>query len=241
MLQLWLYDLVLEVGDQYGFEADELDERLAIAKDAERGEKVWAVDVQRNNQVHGSIYTGKKFLVCTTGQMYHKMMMYGKPSTYEIITMKDIVFLYLDIEFDIKHEEEPLTLDECRCAVTLLKEWLITHVHSSFPDVLIDNDECRAMHACAQNKFSLHIVHRSIVFDNAQSLCARTAAFIKALYADLTPITMCNCAHTIGSGATHLSSLSVYKKNQQYRSLGASKLEKDRPLMLVRHVVGERC
>lgn len=45
----------------------------------EGAEKIWAIDVQRNTS-DGNNYTGKKFLVCSVGAIYQKMIWFILPT-----------------------------------------------------------------------------------------------------------------------------------------------------------------
>jgi hypothetical protein len=124
-------------------------------QNTQRQERVWAIDYSRT--VNGKSYPGKKFIVCEARQMYQKMLMYGKPSTYEVITQEDYVKLYLDCEFDLA-EVHALTAENVIGIVSFLTQCLDQHLRLSFPELNFESSDALVLHSCTPHKMSIHII-----------------------------------------------------------------------------------
>ncbi|CEP12324.1 hypothetical protein [Parasitella parasitica] len=176
-------------------------------------------------------------------QMYSKLVLYQKPTCYEVILEGSPVFLYLDIDISLQASDADFTFEEVNCLVNYIKSRLITHLDLSFSD--ISHDDLKILHACTSKKLSLHVIHRGVVFDNHSSSCASYVAELIYYFkndilngesrqfddTDRAP-TFEFIAKTRLRSHTDFIDHSVYKKSQQFRCLGSSKIGKNRPLVL---------
>ncbi|KAI8575167.1 hypothetical protein K450DRAFT_263007 [Umbelopsis ramanniana AG] len=200
---------------------------LALAR-VTHSERVWAIDVPRISE-DGSRYVGKKFWTGTVGAMYDNSCWNGKPSIYEVITERDNVRLYLDCEFDLS-DTQLLTKEDVFTCVQFIRSCLNQHLRLSFPSLDINPNELIILHGCTPIKMSLHLIHRSIIFDNAQCSCA---SYVHELNAFLRhQLEDSDLNDFLKENLKKIIDLSVYQKNQLYRTYGASKLDKMRPFIL---------
>lgn len=109
---------------------------------------------------------GKKFIVCGRRAMYNKMVLYQKPTFYEIITEQP-TSLYLDIDLSLHPDELSLDFEEVDLIVTYIKQKLIHHLDISFDQVCHEfnyQENLIIMHSCSSLKMSLHTLHIRKVF-----------------------------------------------------------------------------
>lgn len=189
------------------------------------GEKVWAIDVFRALG-NGNNYVGKTFVLATPFAMYRKMVFHRHPSVYEVIQSQTPVKLYLDVEFEVTAEEENLAKTECINIIEFFKYIIIKHLQLAFPTQEVKMEGMQIFQACTEKKFSIHIVHNDVVFDNAQVSCmayvGELEAYLKYVLAtevgELPPnVDAIMAIHRLQCHCGKMIDLSVYKKNQQYR------------------------
>lgn len=179
--------------------------------------------------------------------MYTKMVWYRKPTVYEVIMEHQPIFLYMDIDLSLTNEDFPLTHTEVDNLIKYIKQKLIQHLDMSFPDHQQEfdhNNNLIILQSCSSMKFSLHIIHRGVVFDNNSCSCISYVlefdAFVRndiqsgirrPADEEAESIDILNAKNRLKS---HLSFIdkSVYKRSQQFRTLGCSKIRKNRPLLL---------
>lgn len=176
------------------------------------------------------------------------MINYRKPTVYEVIFEDHPVSLYLDIDLSLDEHESTISYGEADALIAYIKMKLIEHLNLSFPGSQEEFDHEHnliIMHSCSNMKFSLHIVHRGIVFDNNSCSCASYVlefdAYIKMdiltgtrRTADGDENNTTNILLAKNRLRIHLSFIdkSIYKKSQQFRTLGCTKIRKIRALKI---------
>lgn len=204
-------------------------------------------ELQTNSNI-----TGKSFIVANRLDMYRKMIMYTRPTCYEVILEGSNVFLYMDIEITLNDEEEHrFSFDEVHQIILLLKKLLIQHLDLSFPSI-DHQDQILILQACSPSKFSIHIIHRGVVFADHSCSCAsyvaEFAAYVKKEVsrgivrhlddAESENIALLSAKSRIKSHPSFIDQ-SVYKRSQQFRTFGSSKISKNRPLVLYTGILNE--
>ncbi|KAI9366618.1 hypothetical protein BD770DRAFT_450882 [Pilaira anomala] len=186
-------------------------------------EQVWAIDVLRSRDSRS--YVGKKFIVCGRRAMYNKMVLYQKPTVYEIITEQP-TSLYLDIDLSLHPDELSLDFEETSLSTKFVTSSITKKISSSC--ILVLHLKCH---------YILFIVE--LFFDNNTCSCASYVmefnAFIsKDIQSGVTRSrdssddnnnNLLTVKHRLRD---HLSfiDLSVYKKSQQFRTYGSTKFTK---------------
>ena len=200
--------------------------KLALAEAKRGGKTVWAMDTQLSNN-----RLGKKFIVADSEEVYGYCRRFPWPSVYEIIQMNSRCKLYLDIEL-----EREFTESQCDILKDFFVRTLIQHLTLSFD--LNEDPSIIVLSACTENKFSLHLIGRNVVFRESQcsmyAYVSEYAAYVKHAIVDFDMDMELKLLVHERLGID----LSVYKKNQQFRLVGNTKLGKKRPLTRV--PAGER-
>lgn len=192
----------------------------------------------QSNPTEFSTYVGKAFLVCTLRNMFELMMHRAAVSNaYEIIRGAIPVKLYLDIEFSAD-EGSDLDTSASNETINLITMLIANHLRLSFPNH-DGGDSPVILSACSAKKFSIHYIHPGYTFDNAQvslfsyviELCAFLKLKIECIVARAVTVPELILKYLKQLLSAGIIDLSVYKKNQQYRMIGNSKLNQTRNLM----------
>ncbi|CEP10412.1 hypothetical protein [Parasitella parasitica] len=205
-------------------------------------QSVWAIDVLRNYS--GAVRQGKSFIVADRVDMYRKMLLYRKPTCYEVIVGGSSVYFYLDIEITLSEDDARFTFPSIHRKIMLLKTMLIKHLDLSFNNIEHENNRI-IMQACTLSKFFIHILHRGVIFQDHSCSCAayvaEFAAYVKneifhgiVRHTDETEnedVEMLRAKSRLRNYPAFIDQ-SVYKRSRQFRTLGSSKILKNRPLIL---------
>lgn len=175
----------------------------------------------------GNVYTGKAFMVSPMRNMYQTCVTYGQPNSYEMISMNVPCKLYLDVEVDCNWSDLQSTF-----FVEFFRTSIRNHLSVSFPNIDIAEHSDIMLEACSETKFSIHYVHPEVCFDNSQSsMASYVIEFTEYLkrrievaivgIGDEDKLEVLRQVMDVGC-----VDLSVYKRNQQFRMIGNTKLGK---------------
>jgi hypothetical protein len=125
-----------------------------------------------------------------------------------MIANNEPVRLYLDCEFDLPDDVEPLNHSAAIKVIDFLVEHVLAHLRLSFPHIE-HLDDLVILQACTPRTFSVHTVRRRIVFDNAACSCAAYVNEFSACFKNHR-FDYANLAEKINN----MIDLSVYKKKK---------------------------